>query len=96
MFDTIKFQCYYCRESLNNTTTTKDHIYPKSKGGILSKKNKLFACKKCNRSKGDLTLEEWLEKLTNLKRSPKTEKMWIKKDRIIPILHLLIEQLKNK
>ena len=96
MFDTIKYQCFYCRELLTDLNRTKDHVWPKSKGGILSKKNKIFACRRCNRSKGNLTLQEWLEKLTSLKRTKKSEKMWIKIELIKPILISLIEQLKYK
>jgi 5-methylcytosine-specific restriction endonuclease McrA len=96
MIETIKYQCYYCRDPLDDTNRTKDHIVPKSKGGILSKKNKVFACRKCNRNKGDLTLQEWLDKLNSLPRTKKNEKMWLKKAKIIPILIAMIEQLKYK
>jgi len=94
MLDTIKFQCYYCREQLTDATRTRDHIWPKSKGGKLYKKNKVYACRSCNRYKRDLTIEEWLNVLLILKQTKKTKKIWAKKETIIVILRSLIEYLK--
>jgi len=94
MLETIKFQCYYCREQLTDATRTRDHIWPKSKGGKLYKMNKVYACRSCNRYKRDLTIEEWLEILTTLKPTKKNQKIWAKKETIIVILRLLIEYLK--
>jgi CRISPR/Cas system Type II protein with McrA/HNH and RuvC-like nuclease domain len=95
-FETVKFQCYYCREYLTDLNRTKDHVIPKSKGGKLSKDNKVFACRKCNRNKGDLTIEEWIEKLKVLKCTPKTKKMFGKKLIILPTLYGIIETLINQ
>jgi 5-methylcytosine-specific restriction endonuclease McrA len=39
---------------------TTDHLQPKDKNGILSKKNKVRACFKCNQLKGNMTVEEFL------------------------------------
>ena len=95
-FHTLKFQCYYCREYLNDLNRTKDHVIPKSKGGKLSKDNKVFACKKCNRSKADLSIEEWIEKLKALPNIPKTKKMFNKKEIILPTLYGIIQTLINE
>ena len=95
-FETVKFQCYYCKEYLTDLNRTKDHVIPKSKGGKLSKDNKVFACRKCNRNKGDLSIEEWIEKLKALKCTPKTKKMCHKKEFILPTLYGIIQTLINK
>ena len=96
IFETVKFQCYYCRDSLNDKNRTRDHIIPKSKGGLLSNGNKVFACRTCNKWKGDYTLEEWLEKVKALKRTNNTEDLWVKRIQIIQRLYPMIEQLKTK
>jgi 5-methylcytosine-specific restriction endonuclease McrA len=97
-FETVKFQCYYCREFLTDLNRTKDHVIPKSKGGKLSKDNKVFACRKCNRNKGDLTIEEWIEKLKALgpNCAPKSKKMYSKKLIILPVLYGIIQTLNNE
>ena len=95
-FHTLKFQCYYCNEYLNDLNRTKDHVIPKSKGGKLTKDNKVYACRRCNRSKGDLTIEEWIEKLKNLPCIPKTKKMFAKKFLILPVLYGIIQTLINE
>lgn len=93
--ETIKFQCYYCRDKLHRGNRTRDHVHPKSKGGKLSKSNKVFACRICNSSKGSLSIEEWLHKLENLKQTGKNSIIWKKRYMIIPVLYSLIQIKKN-
>lgn len=40
---------------------TGDHVIPLSKGGRTEHRNVLAACARCNTSKGDRTLREWIE-----------------------------------
>jgi len=57
----VKFEvgkkCNYCGSSLN---LAYDHIIPKSKLVLDESDNLLIACKKCNSSKRDLDLIEWM------------------------------------
>jgi len=55
--------CSYCLEPINQFSRTTDHLYPKSKGGVLSNKNKVPACGRCNQMKGDLDIEEFRKSL---------------------------------
>ena len=55
-----KHECFYCGGFLNSYNRTVDHIIPKSKGGILSNDNKVFACKRCNQFKSDMLPDELL------------------------------------
>lgn len=91
MLDTIKYQCFYCRDRLTDENRTRDHLHPKSKGGKLYDDNKVYACRTCNKWKGDLTIEEWLNKLKTLKRNKKTETIWVKRELIMPVLYGLIK-----
>lgn len=36
-----------------------DHVYPLARGGDSSEGNLTTACSPCNRSKRDMTVEEW-------------------------------------
>lgn len=52
--------CVYCGEKLINVQ--QDHVIPVSSGGGYTKKNMLPACKSCNSSKHNHSLEEWYPK----------------------------------
>lgn len=49
-----KNRCYYCGQEEN---CTADHFYPKSKGGKL----KVYACGLCQRTKANMTPDEFVE-----------------------------------
>lgn len=51
--------CAYCTESIDEFSRTVDHLFPKSRGGILSNKNKRPCCGKCNKLKGDMDVIEF-------------------------------------
>ncbi len=51
------YACAYDRRP----ATTGDHVVPLSKGGITAPENVLACCARCNTSKGDRTLREWIE-----------------------------------
>lgn len=50
--------CCYCGKS--DVKLTIDHIVPISRGGTNSLNNIALACGHCNSSKGNKTLDEWL------------------------------------
>ena len=58
---------------------TKDHVFPKSKGGANDMDNIIMVCKTCNSSKGNMDLFEWYCEV---------RKEW-------PPLNILIHYLKN-
>ena len=51
--------CTYCGEPVDNTTRTTDHLIPESQGGIKSNDNRVPSCSRCNRMKGNMTVEEF-------------------------------------
>lgn len=55
-------KCIYCGKEISmerSNETHLDHIHPISKGGSNWPSNLAFACRACNLSKSDWTLEEW-------------------------------------
>lgn len=59
-------RCAYCGAELQATTVTVDHVIPRSKGGIRSKKNTKPSCRFCNMTKSDLSVKEFRNKLMEL------------------------------
>lgn len=67
-------ECFYCGSSEDLTV---DHDIPISIGGKNIKKNFLTACVSCNRLKGPLSKQEFIEQIKRLKLySPETIKHW--------------------
>ena len=62
--------CFYCDEQLDKApgghgglgpnTRTIDHVIPKSNGGLGKQQNRVWACRWCNTSKGNKTVENWV------------------------------------
>lgn len=70
-FETKDTECFYCNKSIKRFDTggdclTRDHVYPKSKGGRLIIGNWVYACARCNGLKGNLTLQKFKQKLESL------------------------------
>lgn len=49
--------CCYCSKELNKHNYTRDHIYPKSLGGKITKP----CCKTCNTEKSNMTLIQYAQ-----------------------------------
>ena len=58
IFSRDNFTCVYCGAKTN--TPECDHVIPFSRGGSHEESNLATACRKCNRSKKDKTVEEWM------------------------------------
>ena len=50
--------CGYCGHEYTTAHLTRDHIYPRSKGGKDTWKNCVTACSSCNKRKDDKTLDQ--------------------------------------
>jgi 5-methylcytosine-specific restriction endonuclease McrA len=55
MFTRDNWSCQYCNVRLEPSSTTIDHILPRSRGGATSWKNCVTSCQYCNRIKGNQT-----------------------------------------
>lgn len=58
--------CAYCHTPLDDYSRTVDHLYPKSRGGILSNDNKVPSCGECNKLKGNMNVREFVRALTSM------------------------------
>lgn len=75
--------CAYCGKSFLPNQLTNDHIVPRSRGGSHSWMNCVTACKRCNNSKDDMTVEEWGWDLLYLPYVPTREEALILHNRNI-------------
>ena len=55
------YNCFYCGIDLERNKRTVDHLIPLAKGGLDIEENLVVSCKRCNRNKSDLTLDEFIE-----------------------------------
>lgn len=51
--------CGYCGKILDKSTTTRDHIIPRARGGRTQTDNLMLCCITCNNQKRDLDLEDF-------------------------------------
>lgn len=59
------FNVYGIDKEENEILLTKDHIYPKSKGGLDNIKNYQVLCENCNHNKQDISPIKLIEALRN-------------------------------
>ena len=50
--------CAYCGDEFESNDLTRDHVYPKARGGTNAWENSVTACKSCNHRKACRTPEE--------------------------------------
>lgn len=55
--------CWYCGKEMPPSELTKDHVFPRIKGGKDCLDNIIMVCKTCNSSKGKMDLFEWYEEV---------------------------------
>lgn len=71
--------CWYCGKKMEPSLLTKDHVFPRSKGGGNDMDNIIMVCKACNSGKGNMDLLKWYFKV---------RKKW-------PPINVLVHYLKN-
>lgn len=54
LYSLYKGTCQYCLCHIPMSQATKDHVYPKSKGGTNDDFNLVLACRKCNNDKDSI------------------------------------------
>lgn len=56
-------RCWYCGASFLNAKLTRDHVTPRSRGGLNVAGNLVLACEPCNCAKADMPLEVYRAEL---------------------------------
>ena len=51
LYNLYRGQCQYCLEKITFADATRDHVYPRSKGGSDDDFNVVLACRSCNSAK---------------------------------------------
>jgi len=54
LYSVYKGTCQFCLQHIPYHQATKDHLYPKSKGGTDHTFNLVLACRKCNNTKDSI------------------------------------------
>lgn len=54
------WECSYCHDALTKASATMDHVVPLSRGGSNGIDNIAPCCRRCNASKGNRLLSEWI------------------------------------
>lgn len=57
-----KKKCFYCKDDCRLEDMEKEHVFPKSKGGV-GIANKVLSCRDCNLMKRDLTIDQFVVKI---------------------------------
>jgi 5-methylcytosine-specific restriction endonuclease McrA len=55
------YACHYCNHLFTRRYITKDHIVPKSKGGLNRVSNYVPSCSRCNSEKGSMSYEDYMK-----------------------------------
>jgi 5-methylcytosine-specific restriction endonuclease McrA len=58
LFRRDHYLCAYCGDEFDPLHLTRDHVYPRSRGGSNAWENSVTACKSCNMHKANKTPEE--------------------------------------
>ena len=72
LMEHYRHTCQYCGGKSEDPVLEWEHMIPKSRGGTDSVRNATLSCRCCNRDKGAMTPNEWLDQLKG--RSPSSEK----------------------
>jgi 5-methylcytosine-specific restriction endonuclease McrA len=70
LFARDNYQCLYCGGTFPAAHLSRDHVHPRSRGGMDRWENVVAACKRCNSRKGNWLLEELSMELLALPYRP--------------------------
>lgn len=57
-------KCAYCLSRLTLKTVTRDHVIPRSAGGLDRRNNIVASCEPCNKLKGSTSFEVFMRLIT--------------------------------
>lgn len=93
LFRRDHYMCAYCGGIFKELHLTRDHVQPRSKGGLDKWTNVVTACEKCNHKKDDQLLQDCGLQLLYVPYAPNRAEALILENRVI--LGCQIEYLKS-
>ncbi len=69
-------KCYYCGDILKWEDFTIDHIKARSNGGKNRKANYVCSCRDCNNTKGNMTVKQFDNFISNLHMIMRSSQLW--------------------
>lgn len=93
LFRRDHFMCAYCGKIFKDLHLTRDHVIPRSRGGLDKWMNVVTACESCNHRKDDKLLEECGMQLLYVPYAPNRAEALILENRVI--LGCQIDYLKS-
>jgi len=83
LFRRDHYMCAYCGGLFKELNLTRDHVQPRSRGGLDKWENCVSACEKCNHKKDDRLLEECGMQLLFVPYAPNRAEALILENRVI-------------
>jgi hypothetical protein len=83
LFRRDRFMCAYCGDIFKELQLTRDHVVPRSRGGLDKWENCVTACEKCNHRKDDQLLQECGMQLLYVPYAPNRAEALILENRAI-------------
>lgn len=83
LFRRDHYMCAYCGKLFKELHLTRDHIQPRSKGGVDKWTNVVTACEGCNHRKDDKTLDECGMQLLYVPYAPNRAEALVLENRVI-------------
>jgi len=93
LFRRDHYMCAYCGNIFKSLFLTRDHVIPRSKGGLDKWTNCVTACEKCNHRKDDHLLDDIGMKLLYVPYAPNKAEALVLENRVI--LGCQMEYLKS-
>jgi 5-methylcytosine-specific restriction endonuclease McrA len=75
MYVRDQFVCQYCAKTCDPCELTKDHVVPRTKGGVNSWENCVTCCYGCNNKKGGRTPKEARMQLIRAPKRPRENRL---------------------
>jgi len=88
LFRRDRHMCLYCGQVQRDKLLTRDHVVPRSYGGVDRWSNVVTACRRCNVAKGGRTPEEANMKLLAIPFTPNRAEFLVLKNR-----RILVDQM---
>jgi hypothetical protein len=98
LFFMKKIECAYCEELLEMNQITRDHVFPRSKGGKCGKgkRNIIYCCYSCNSLKKDMHIGQFFKFLDKKLDQNLDPKFMIRLSKVKNIINSGTKEIREK